>query len=105
MLEELGLPLSLSHLILPEFREYERASTVVVNAYLQPVMQSYLQRLDVRMRRDVGKAKSRCSSCNRAEASRLWSRRRVSRSGPFSPVRPAAWSAPLRWRGAADSSA
>jgi len=49
-LEELGLPLSLSHLILPEFREYERASTVVVNAYLQPVMQSYLQRLDTRMR-------------------------------------------------------
>ncbi len=54
VLEELGLPLSLSHLILPEFREYERASTVVVNAYLQPVMQSYLQRLDVRVRRDAG---------------------------------------------------
>ncbi len=50
VLEELGLPLSLSHLMLPEFREYERASTVVVNAYLQPVMQSYLQRLDTRMR-------------------------------------------------------
>src|ERR1035441_5970058 len=49
-LEELSLPLSLSHLILPEFREYERASTVVVNAYLQPVMQSYLQRLDTRAR-------------------------------------------------------
>jgi N-methylhydantoinase A len=49
-LEELGLPPSLSHLILPEFREYERASTVVVNAYLQPVMQSYLQRLDTRTR-------------------------------------------------------
>ncbi len=50
VLEELGLPLSLSHLILPEFREYERASTVVVNAYLQPIMQSYLQRLDTRIR-------------------------------------------------------
>ena len=50
VLEELGLPLSLSHLILPEFREYERASTVVVNAYLQPIMQSYLQRLDTRLR-------------------------------------------------------
>ncbi len=50
VLEELGLPVSLSHLILPEFREYERASTVVVNAYLQPVMQGYLQRLEVRMR-------------------------------------------------------
>ena len=49
VLEELGMPLSLSHLILPEFREYERASTVVVNAYLQPIMQQYLQRLDVAM--------------------------------------------------------
>ncbi len=44
-LRELGAPLSLSHIILPEFREYERASTVVVNAYLQPVMQRYLENL------------------------------------------------------------
>jgi N-methylhydantoinase A len=50
VLEELALPLSLSHVILPEFREYERASTVVMNAYLQPVMQGYLQRLELRMR-------------------------------------------------------
>jgi N-methylhydantoinase A len=50
VLDELGLPLSVSHTILPEFREYERASTVTVNAYLQPVMQSYLQRLDSAMR-------------------------------------------------------
>ena len=49
VLEELGAPLSLSHVILPEFREYERASTVVVNAYLQPVMQSYFQRLELGM--------------------------------------------------------
>lgn len=60
VLEELGLPLSLSHIILPEFREYERASTVVVNAYLQPVMQSYLQQLDVRVRQNRG-AKTRNS--------------------------------------------
>ena len=45
-LQKLGLPLSISHLILPEFREYERASTVVVNAYLQPVMQNYLENLE-----------------------------------------------------------
>lgn len=44
-LAALNLPLSVSHQILPEFREYERASTVLVNAYLQPVMQSYLQKL------------------------------------------------------------
>lgn len=39
------IPLSLSHVILPEFREYERASTVVMNAYLQPIMQGYLESL------------------------------------------------------------
>ena len=41
----LGKPLSASHQILPEFREYERTSTIVVNAYLQPLMQSYMERL------------------------------------------------------------
>jgi N-methylhydantoinase A len=45
---ELGKPLSVSHRILPEFREYERTSTVVVNAYLQPLMQSYMERLAAR---------------------------------------------------------
>ncbi len=44
-LQTLGVPLSISHQILPEFREYERTSTVVVNAYLQPVMQRYLENL------------------------------------------------------------
>jgi N-methylhydantoinase A len=47
-LQDLGVPLSVSHQILPEFREYERASTVVVNAYLQPVMQRYLESLQAR---------------------------------------------------------
>jgi N-methylhydantoinase A len=41
-LKKLGVPLSLSHQILPEFREYERASTVVVNAYLAPKMGGYI---------------------------------------------------------------
>jgi N-methylhydantoinase A len=44
-LNSLAVPLSISHQILPEFREYERTSTVVINAYLQPVMQSYLENL------------------------------------------------------------
>jgi N-methylhydantoinase A len=44
-LEKLGLPLSISHKILPEFREYERASTVVANAYLAPKMGAYLTKL------------------------------------------------------------
>lgn len=41
----LGVPLSVSHEILPEYREYERTSTVAVNAYLQPLMGRYLGRL------------------------------------------------------------
>src|SRR6266404_773380 len=48
-LERLGVPLSISHEILPEFREYERTSTVVINAYLQPVMQRYLENLEARL--------------------------------------------------------
>ena len=45
----LGLPISTSHQILPEFREYERASTIVVNAYLAPRMQGYLLQLEQRV--------------------------------------------------------
>jgi N-methylhydantoinase A len=44
-LRRLGLPLSVSHEILPEFREYERLATVVVNAYLAPRLGAYLGRL------------------------------------------------------------
>ena len=44
-LQELGVQVSISHEILPEFREYERGSTVVINAYLAPLMERYLQRL------------------------------------------------------------
>ncbi|MHB8217627.1 MAG: hydantoinase/oxoprolinase family protein [Candidatus Sulfotelmatobacter sp.] len=47
-LRPLGAPLSISHQILPEFREYERTSTLVINAYLQPVMQRYLENLETR---------------------------------------------------------
>jgi N-methylhydantoinase A len=39
------LNVSLSSEIMPEYREYERASTTVINAYLAPVVDSYLGRL------------------------------------------------------------
>jgi N-methylhydantoinase A len=39
------LHISISHEILPEFREYERAATVVVNAYLAPKAGAYVDRL------------------------------------------------------------
>jgi N-methylhydantoinase A len=35
-----------SHQVLPEIREFERASTTALNAYLQPVVGDYLARLD-----------------------------------------------------------
>jgi N-methylhydantoinase A/oxoprolinase/acetone carboxylase beta subunit len=38
-------PISLSSEVSPEIREYERASTTVINAYLQPVMTGYLSTL------------------------------------------------------------
>ncbi len=44
-LSVLNVPLSVSHQILPEYREFERTSTVTINAYLQPLMGSYLERL------------------------------------------------------------
>ena len=50
-LSALGLPISLSHVILPEFREYERSSTVAVNAYLGPKAGRYLQQLDANLQR------------------------------------------------------
>ncbi len=40
---------SASHAVAPEFREYERMSTTVVNAYLGPVMQRYIERLKHRL--------------------------------------------------------
>ena len=40
-----GVPISLSSEVVAEFREFERASTTVLNAYLTPVVASSLQRL------------------------------------------------------------
>jgi N-methylhydantoinase A len=42
-LRKAGCLTSISHEILPEFREYERTSTTVVNAYLAPLMNGYLR--------------------------------------------------------------
>jgi N-methylhydantoinase A len=45
-----GLYISLSHEVCPEIREYERTSTTVANAYIQPMIANYLQNLDVRLK-------------------------------------------------------
>jgi len=44
-LTALGLPVSLSHQVLAEFREYERTSTTLINAYVSPKMDRYLGQL------------------------------------------------------------
>ncbi len=49
-LREAGFPVSASHEVLPEHREYERASTTAVNAFLQPTVRSYLGGIDERSR-------------------------------------------------------
>ena len=43
-----GVAVSLSSEVLPEFREYERFSTTVADAYLRPRLSDYLRRLEAR---------------------------------------------------------
>jgi len=48
--EELpGVPVSLSAEVAPEFREYLRASTTVINAVIRPVVERYLERIESRL--------------------------------------------------------
>jgi N-methylhydantoinase A len=42
----ISVPCCISSEVLPEFREYERSSTTVINAYLMPVIDTYLSRLE-----------------------------------------------------------
>ena len=45
-----GVPLSLSHEVMPKAPEFERTSTTVVNAYVGPRVTAYLDRLTERLR-------------------------------------------------------
>src|SRR6266540_4744780 len=49
-----GIPISLSSRVCPEVREYERSSTTVINAYLAPVMSTYLDSLRRRIEHALG---------------------------------------------------
>jgi N-methylhydantoinase A len=44
-----GVPVSCSADVVPEYREFERFSTTVLNAYLQPLMDEYLANLEERL--------------------------------------------------------
>jgi len=52
-----GVPITLSHRISPEYREYERSSTAVMNAYLTPIMNAYLDDLEPRLQERLGPAR------------------------------------------------
>ncbi len=57
-LAALDIPISVSHQILPEYREYERTSTVVINAYLAPRVSRYLNELSDGLSRRLAKQNS-----------------------------------------------
>ena len=45
-----GVPVSLSHIILPEMQEYERTLTTVANAAMRPIVGNYVRNLRERLR-------------------------------------------------------
>ncbi len=51
ILQELApdICLSISSRVLPEIKEYERTSTTVINAYIRPVVEGYLQALEMHL--------------------------------------------------------
>ena len=51
-----GAAVSRSSAVLPLIREYDRTSTTVINAYLQPIMGAYLERLAQALRRAGSRA-------------------------------------------------
>ena len=51
------IPVSLSSDILPEFREYDRAITTVMNDYVRPIMKRYLSRIEDRLKDEKVKAR------------------------------------------------
>jgi N-methylhydantoinase A len=45
-----GVPVTLSSAVAPEIREFERTSTACANAYVQPLMKRYLERLEQQLK-------------------------------------------------------
>jgi len=61
--EELDVPVSASHEVLAEFREYERTSTTAVDAYVRPAIDRYVSHLSERAR-DFGVPQPRIMQAN-----------------------------------------
>jgi N-methylhydantoinase A/oxoprolinase/acetone carboxylase beta subunit len=53
VLEQTGVPVSVSHVVLPEYREYERFSTTSLNAYVSPRMASYVSAIEEKLPESV----------------------------------------------------
>ena len=51
-LDDLQIPYSLSSRILPEFREFERLSTIVTNSFVTPGMYDYIDKIDREIEKD-----------------------------------------------------
>ncbi len=84
-----------SHEVSPEFREYERASTTLINAYVGPLMDAYLSELDRGSRHRISILQSNGGFITMAEARRHAVRTIL--SGPAGGVVGAAEAA--RWSG------
>ena len=72
-----GVPISVSNRMSPEYREYERASTAVMNAYLTPVMDSYLGSLEARIAEAAGGARLSVIQANGGSTSVEQARRKA----------------------------
>ena len=57
-----NLPVCISYEVLPEIKEYERTSTTVINAYVMPIVATYLAAM-----RGLDAAERGCCSCSRME--------------------------------------
>jgi N-methylhydantoinase A len=81
-----GFYVSVSSEVLPEFREYERTSTVVLNAYIGPLIDHYLGRLETELPQQ---ATLRIMQSNGGSISSQTARREAARtllSGPAAGV-------------------
>jgi N-methylhydantoinase A len=91
MARSTGIYVSASCEVLPEFREYERTSTVVLNAYVGPLIERYLARLE---RELPSTAAFRIMQSNGGSISNRTARREAARtllSGPAAGVVGAAY--------------
>ena len=78
-----------SHEVLSEIREFERSSTAAINAYLQPVVASYLAKLEQALAQE---SSASSTSCSRTAASCLARPRASFPFAPRCPGRRPAWS-------------